>query len=322
MTNLQQSLSPAPQLSARKAQRRGRTRWSLAWMGGVALTAVWVGSAAAPQRTPETSAHRVAAQQPSRFAYAYEAPRSSGLEEIHRRVKTAQLWKSVPELSQLDGRFDLPRTLTFTMRECGEFGALYLPRPAEVVLCYETLDTLYQRGTQRATALGREPEYAVSYLRANVRFMVLHETGHAFIHLLDLPVTGRQEDAVDQLAAMLMLHYAGERETPDATIANLRMAADGMLAKSTGAYNLRAYADEHALGEQRYFNLQCLIYGTDPARFSGMVAARDLTAARAQTCPGETRRIERAWRRLLRPHLRQGDAPALEQPIDRPVRQH
>ena len=75
---------------------------------------------------------------------------------------------------------------------------------------------------------------------------------------------------------------------------------------STGAYDLDAYADEHALGEQRYFNLQCLIYGTDPEGFAGMVQTGDLTAARAAGCERETRQASRAWVRLLAPYLAPG----------------
>lgn len=34
--------------------------------------------------------------------------------------------------------------------------------------------------------------------------MLFHELGHAFISLYDLPITGREEDAVDQFAAILL----------------------------------------------------------------------------------------------------------------------
>lgn len=237
------------------------------------------------------------------FEYAYDMPRSPELQSIHARVREADLLHRLPEVQAIDGMFELPRPLRYVTRECGEFGAFYLPDSAEVVLCYETLRTLYERGVELQQAGGFDQEYPLRYMLANVRFIVLHETGHALIDLLDLPATGRQEDAVDQLAAILMLRFAGLDETPAQVIGNLRMAANWMLAGSTGAYNLHAYADEHALGEQRYFNLQCLIYGTDPARYAGMVAAEDLTEARAKVCPRETRTIVRAWVRLLVPHL-------------------
>jgi hypothetical protein len=237
------------------------------------------------------------------FEYEYAAPESPDLQRIHARVREADLLHRLPEVQAIDGMFLLPRRLRYVTAECGEFGAFYRPDAGEIVLCYETLRTLYERGREQQQTGQLEQDYPLRYTRANVRFIVLHETGHALVDLLDLPVTGRQEDAVDQLAAMLMLHFAGLDETPDQVIGNLRMAADWMLVRSTGAYDLDAYADEHALGEQRYFNLQCLIYGTDPAGYGGIVGAGDLTPARAKGCPRETQAVGRAWLRLLLPHL-------------------
>ncbi|WP_372013871.1 DUF4344 domain-containing metallopeptidase [Pseudoxanthomonas sp. 10H] len=240
------------------------------------------------------------------FQFAYTPPQSRELRDIYRRVVEADLWRQLPEVQAIDGMFMLPRPLRFVTAECGEFGAFYHPEDTEVVLCYETLRTLYEQGRSHQQALGLGDDHPLRYLRANVRFIVLHETGHALVDLLDLPVTGRQEDAVDQLAAILMLRFAGLDETPEQVIGNLRLAANWMLSRSTGAYDLDAYADEHALGEQRFFNLQCLIYGTDPEGFAGMVAAGDLTAARAAVCPRDTRSASRAWIRLLVPHLAPG----------------
>lgn len=243
-----------------------------------------------------------------KFEYAYAPPQSPGLQQTYVRVRDADLLRRLPEVQAIDGMFVLPRRLRYVTAECGEFGSFYRPDDTEVVLCYETLHTLYERGRAQQDQGGLDDGHAFRYVRANIRFIVLHETGHALVDLLDLPVTGRQEDAVDQLAAILMLRFAGLDETSEQVIGNLRMAADWLLSRSTGAYNLDAYADEHALGEQRYFNLQCLIYGTDPAAFAGMVDAGDLTPARARGCAREMRRVTRAWLRLLLPHL----APGLE----------
>ena len=242
-----------------------------------------------------------------RFEYLYLPPLSPDLQTIYERVREADLLRRLPAVQALDGMFALPRRLRYITAECGEFGAFYQPGAAEVVLCYETLRTLYERGQERQRVLGLVgDDHPLRYVRASVRFMVLHETGHALVDLLDLPVTGRQEDAVDQLAAILMLRFAELDETPEEVIETLRLAANWLLSDSTGAYNLDAYAASHALGEQRYFNLQCLIYGTDPERFAGMVAARDLTPGRAAGCEREMRLVSRAWLRLLLPHLSPG----------------
>ena len=284
-----------------------------------ALAGLLAGCACTPVRDGGAEAHRprdvFAAPAPvvPGFDYAYLPPRSPGLQQIHARVRDADLLHRLPEVQAIDGLFALPRRLRYVTAECGEFGAFYRPVEAEVVLCYETLRTLYERGQAHQRALGLPDGHPFRYVRANVRFMLLHETGHALVQLLDLPVTGRQEDAVDQLAAILMLRFAGLEETPAEVIGNLRLAANWMLSRSTGAYNLDAYADEHALGEQRYFNLQCLVYGTDPEGFAGMVEAGDLTAARARVCPRETRQASRAWLRLLLPHLAPGKDAYLDE---------
>lgn len=250
------------------------------------------------------------------FEYAYLAPKSAELQPVYTRARDADLLRQLPEVRAIDGMFRLPRRLRYVTTECGEFGAFYRPDTAEIALCYETLRALEARGEAKRRALGLGPDYPARYTRANVRFIVLHETGHALVALLDLPVTGRQEDAVDQLAAMLMLHFSGAGETPGQVMDDLGMAADQMLSHSTGAYDLDAYADEHALGEQRYFNLQCLIYGTDPVTYAGIVAAGDLTAARARLCPRETQAVGRAWLRLLLPSL----APKYEMTEDEAIR--
>src|SRR5690606_29749716 len=143
------------------------------------------------------------------FEYAYAPPTAPGLQAIHQRVRDADLWRRLPEMQAIDGMFALPRPLRYVAAECGEFGAFYRPADAEVVLCYETLRTLHERGLEHGQMLGLEggmvEEHALRYVLANVRFIVLHETGHGLADLLDLPVTGRQEDVVDQLAAILML---------------------------------------------------------------------------------------------------------------------
>src|SRR5690606_41448766 len=120
------------------------------------------------------------------------------------------------------------------------------------------------------------------------------------------PATGGLEEAVRRRAGVYVLRFPGLEASPIEGIGNLRLAANGVPSRRSGAYNLDAYAGDHALGEQRYFNLQCLIYGTDPDGLAGMVAAGDLTAERARGCAREMRQVSRAWLRLLLPHLAPG----------------
>ena len=254
--------------------------------------------------------------EPVNFAYRYLDTADPELAATARRVREQDLLRKLPEVEWLDGLLLLPAPITYVATACGEPDAFYLPDKREVVLCYEMLHVLYEQGEHLAETGGdgfdfgdATPEQiAMRYVLANVRFIVSHETGHALIDLLDLPVTGRQEDAVDQFATSLMQYIGSDTESPKQIADNLRMASLWFLSRVDTGFSLDAYADAHSLNLQRYFNLQCLLYGSDPERFANIVARGDLPESRARTCPAEARRAGNAWMRLLLPHL----APAYE----------
>ncbi|MFC3814225.1 DUF4344 domain-containing metallopeptidase [Lysobacter sp. GCM10012299] len=237
------------------------------------------------------------------FGYEYVKPKNPALEEYYKLAHDGDLLHKMPEVHAIDGMLMLPRQINYLTAECGEPNAFYTPERGEVVMCYETMKVLLERGREMAAQNKLGDDYAQRYLDANFRFIILHETGHALINMLQIPITGREEDAVDQLATTLMLRFAGLDESTTVVTENLRMASNWFLARSTGEYNLDAYADQHALGEQRYFNLQCLLYGSDPARYLSIVTDGDLPEARAKGCPEEARRISQSWLRLLLPYV-------------------
>lgn len=274
------------------------------------LTLLLASCAAAPPPIPTAAAGPFGGEHPradgTRFQYDYFRPEDPGLLPFYQSAIRADFLNQLPEIKAIDGLFVLPNPIRYVMAECGRADAFYSRDNNEVVVCYEQLGLLLQRGEELARARHLGDAYPQRYVIANLRYILLHETGHALIELLDIPATGRQEDAVDQLATMLMQHFAALDESPATVSENLDMAANWLLAHSTGEYDLAAYADEHALGEQRFFNIQCLIYGSDPVRFAGIVASKGLTPERAKGCPAEAKRVFRAWLRLLLPHVAPG----------------
>ena len=148
------------------------------------------------------------------FAYEYVKPKTAGLEPFYKLAHDGDLLHHLPEIQAIDGMLMLPRPITFVMAECREPNAFYSSDRAEVVMCYETMQVLLDRGQQLAKDQELGDDYAQKYLAANLRFVLLHETGHALIDLLEIPVTGREEDAVDQLATTLMQRFAGVNESP------------------------------------------------------------------------------------------------------------
>jgi hypothetical protein len=121
----------------------------------------------------------------------------------------------------------------------------------------------------------------------------MHEVGHALVDVLDLPITGREEDAVDQLAAMMLIN-TGDKGAA-AALNGVRAIQPGQNA----VYDNSDFADEHSLGPVRLYNIACWIYGSDPQKYAALVSGGGLPAARARRCPGEYERLSKAWMRLL-----------------------
>jgi hypothetical protein len=145
---------------------------------------------------------------------------------------------------------------------------------------------------------------------AATEFILYHEIGHALVHRLDVPVTGREEDAVDQLAALMSVSRGKGGEFVPLAAAMLFAAWDDGTAPGAAEY-----ADEHSLKQQRVYSFVCLVYGSNPPRFADLVGEDGLPARRAERCPAEWYQSYRSWTRLLRPYARV-KAP-IPPPIDR-----
>ena len=103
-----------------------------------------------PEHSPRGVVRAPAERKPEipRFEYAYLPPESADLQSIYQQVLDVDLWRQLPEVQAIDGMFVLPRRLRFVTAQCDGPGALYRPDEAEVVLCYETLRILYERGQE------------------------------------------------------------------------------------------------------------------------------------------------------------------------------
>ena len=130
-------------------------------------------------------------------------------------------------------------------------------------------------------------------------FFLFHEVGHALIDVLELPITGREEDAADQLAAWVLIDAdEGNAAVIDAATS---FYGDG---EETVEVEETDFADEHGLDRQRYFNMVCWVYGSDPDANSDLVDDGWLPEDRANLCEGEYQQLDRSWGRLLKEYLR------------------
>jgi len=115
------------------------------------------------------------------------------------------------------------------------------------------------------------------------------------VHNLALPITGREEDAVDQLAAWAMI----ESGAGDDAVLNSAFSYYKSAERAGGQVSVDLMADEHSLSLQRFFNLVCWVYGSDPQKHADLVANGVLPQARAARCPHEYAQLDRSWSTLL-----------------------
>lgn len=140
------------------------------------------------------------------------------------------------------------------------------------------------------------------FVTANVQFTLCHELTHALISTFDIPVLGQEEAAADQIATICVLHPTDTDRRDPQSMEKLVAVADAWrleweLDKESGG---TAYWDEHALDIQRYYNVLCVLFGSDPERFEALPDQLELPWQRAWSCADyEFDRIAKAGRWLL-----------------------
>lgn len=186
--------------------------------------------------------------------------------------------------------------------ECGQPNAFYQPSQKKVTLCYEYM----KRGDSVIDYLYPYPRESIenrSLLKTGVFTGVLmHELGHAIIHLKDVPVLGNQEDAADSIATIIMLELTKKSPQQGKTMIMGSLVHDWgtrMNERVKAMMGKDLYADEHPLNEQRVFNRICLAYGSNPALFIDTARQMKLPEARAKRCASEYQNTKKAVDQLI-----------------------
>lgn len=212
--------------------------------------------------------------------------------ELEQYFKEQRLFEDTAD--ELNKQIALPVDIPIVFSECKEVNAFYDPQTFQIVMCYELIENLFYQ----FTPLIPEEELDKSVLDTTF-FVFYHEMGHALAHILNLPITGREEDSVDQLATIVLTN-AGE-EGEDAAI---RGANWFLVQASQTNIDELAFWDEHSLDIQRFYDIACIVYGKNPERNAYLVNKGYLPEQRATRCPFEYQKISNSWTQLLTPYLK------------------
>lgn len=215
-------------------------------------------------------------------------------------------------VAEVNARWALPADVPILVGDDAEVGPAFIP---DVKLQNgETLTFINVPGNfltleLRAMRAELRGSKTVSPTNAMVwanEFIVAHEMGHALVHELDIPVTGREEDAVDGFAAYLL---ADNPKFGPSTALSAAIFFDAYR-QLRGKLRDADFADEHSILEQRIYQFMCWVYGSDRKTFRSLVGRGGLPRSRAARCGDEWKQLEHSWDTLLAPHAIAPAAPA------------
>lgn len=245
---------------------------------------------AAPKQEEKLALRGFGTVRPTGFSVTYNRSEKEAHESYRKLLEDNRVFEKFAE--GLNKTIRIPNQVDIQLVSCNTVNAFYDPNGGRIIVCYELID--YFLSVFKPVAKSNE-ELGSSVFGA-VAFAFFHEVGHALIHQLDLPAVGREEDSSDQIATLTLIGTGEE---------GVGMALSGaywfQLQQKGG--NETPFWDEHAFDGQRFYNIVCLIYGSDPGKYGDFVSAGTLPEGRAKRCPEEYAKIGKSWTKLLAGHF-------------------
>ncbi|WP_309642750.1 DUF4344 domain-containing metallopeptidase [Phenylobacterium sp.] len=160
-----------------------------------------------------------------------------------------------------------------------------------------------------ASLTSEEIDDDILYVLGNVANTMFHEFAHALVSELAIVVLGKEEDAVDGFANMIM----ASNESDPALDKMIVAVAEDYFASGNFADEASdvSYAyDEHSLNAQRAFNVICLLVGAKPEQFKSAADNAGMPPERQDSCANDYADTLANWDTVLTPHyLNDGEAP-------------
>jgi len=219
-------------------------------------------------------------------------PRKNG-STVHTVGSDQQALSQV--IANLNDKIALPRDIVVSFEDCDSPDAFYDTDSRQLTMCYQLIDEYYDLFGRKL----KDKTKLDNAVRGAVASAFFHELGHGLVDVWKLPITGKEEDAVDQLSTLILMNDTANGE---------QMALDGAfcfkLYADLDRGQKKTFWDEHSLDEQRFYDSICLIYGRDPDKYAYLVKDHMLPEERAELCREVYPKIASSWYQLLRPYIK------------------
>lgn len=152
-------------------------------------------------------------------------------------------------------------------------------------------------------ATAEDIEAKALFFVGNIAWLTFHEFGHGMIFEYQLPVLGKEEDAVDSFATINMI---AEEDDP---------ALERMIVSVVDAwFEAGLYANLtyglHSIDEQRGYAVICLLVGDDPDGYKWVADDAGMPPERQANCQYDFKKAESTWDSLLEDNMLAEDEPA------------
>ena len=228
------------------------------------------------------------------FEIVYGETQNPRYAQLNELVKNSHVFDKVADF--LNVILVLQEDFPIIFKECGFVNAYYNPLEKEIVLCDELLENF---AYNFAYFVSTEEELDTAITDATY-FILFHELGHGLIDIYNITYSGREEDVADQLSTIILVNLGEEGVRAAITGANFFYITS--MQKDVSNY---PFWDEHALDEQRYYNILCWVYGSDPEKYNNFVGDYGLPMERAVRCQREYEKMSQFWDIAINPYVKE-----------------
>jgi hypothetical protein len=233
------------------------------------------------------------------LSIVYVPPDNYGLQEVYDLLRQHGALEKVKEILS---PFRFPEQLTIETTECSAVNSYYQRKTFKptVTICYEFLKRILELLPNETTPAGLTPTDAAV---GQFFWVTFHEVGHAAFDIFNVPIFGHEEDAADNFATFIMLQFGkGQaRRLINGAAWAWRAYLGDYQKNPVMQTRLAAFATDHGLPQERFYNLVCLAFGGNSQAFTDF--ASFLPPTRAPHCSREYQTLLRAFRHEIRPHL-------------------
>ena len=236
---------------------------------------------------------------------ALAARDSVGAEELAKVILVAGEVDGIAK--RFSREFIIPEELRIQVVS-GDEGPNYNPDTRTITLSYGFANLTGEIIAASQPDLSEE-QFGAAWAAVN-DFILIHELAHSFVDVLDIPVTGREEDAADGMAT----YFFTDAVDGGAEYAFSAAQFFAALQDVQGQPDATQYADEHSLSIQRAVDIACKVAGSSEANLQEIASREVMPVARLQRCPDEYEQMANAWQALLKPHVQESSDEASPSP--------